>query len=248
MKKTFACVIFASFVLMCGACLKPLDIYTLTVTSDDESRGTVSGGGQYLDGATVTLTATPNEGYVLWKWSDGDTSRSRIVAVSGNANYIAYFKVKTVSNPYAHLKLSDYQTFGNPVSSPIQYDYPLYFGIRDVRQIVVTQLQGGDGNYVNMCLDLRNTTTNTFNYQDVFSFWSPEYGWQNSTEMPLYDNTTIGYTAHTYQSQWGWSSAATVKCTYSNIGWILEFDKPVRITWIQNNVQYNLLRYSTTPL
>ena len=248
MRKTVACVFFASLFLICGACLKPLDIYTLTVKSDDESKGIVCGGGNYLDGATVTLTATPNEGYELLKWNDGDTSRSRIVAVSGDATYIAYFKAKT--NPYAHLKLSDYQTLGNPVSSPISYDYPLYFGIRDVRQIVVTQLQGGNGLYVNVRLDMRNTTENTLNYQDEFSFWSPEYGWQNSTEMLLYDNTTIGYTAHSYQSQW-WmvgSNFATVKCTYSNIGWILEFDKPVRITWIQNNVQYNLLRYSTTPL
>lgn len=59
--------------------------------------GTVSGGGEYEDGTTVTLKATPNTGYKFVKWSDGNTSATRTVTVSGNATYTAQFERITVS-------------------------------------------------------------------------------------------------------------------------------------------------------
>ena len=48
--------------------------YNVTVTSSDETKGTVEGGGKYQEGASVTLKATPKEGYKFVKWSDGKTA------------------------------------------------------------------------------------------------------------------------------------------------------------------------------
>ena len=42
---------------------------TVSVSSDS-SEGTVSGGGTYRIGETVTLTATANSGYTFWKWAN----------------------------------------------------------------------------------------------------------------------------------------------------------------------------------
>lgn len=67
--------------------------YTLTVTAG--TGGTVSGGGTYSHGATATLKATPNTGYKFVKWSDGNTSATRTVTVSGAATYTATFEKLT---------------------------------------------------------------------------------------------------------------------------------------------------------
>ena len=66
--------------------------YAITVNSNNSSMGTVSGGGTYNQGATATLTATPNSGYHFTQWQDGNTQNPRTITVSGNATYTAYFE------------------------------------------------------------------------------------------------------------------------------------------------------------
>ena len=69
--------------------------YTLTVTAG--AGGTVSGGGTYNNQATATLKATPKSGYKFKQWSDGNTSATRTITVTGNATYTAYFEPVYVS-------------------------------------------------------------------------------------------------------------------------------------------------------
>ena len=66
--------------------------YTLTVVSNNAAWGTVTGGGTYNAGATVTLTATPASGYRFVSWQDGSTQNPRTVTVTANATYIATFE------------------------------------------------------------------------------------------------------------------------------------------------------------
>ncbi len=66
--------------------------YTITAVSADETRGTVTGGGTYYEGETVTLTATANDGYVFGSWTDGNTDNPRNVTVTENTTYTATFK------------------------------------------------------------------------------------------------------------------------------------------------------------
>ena len=49
------------------------DNITYTITPVAEDGGTVSGGGTVLDGESITLTATANDGYTFDGWYDGDT-------------------------------------------------------------------------------------------------------------------------------------------------------------------------------
>lgn len=63
-----------------------------TVTVNTSTGGTVSGGGTYYQGATATVKATPTNGYKFKQWSDGNTSATRSVTVTGNATYTAYFE------------------------------------------------------------------------------------------------------------------------------------------------------------
>ena len=69
----------------------PPDTYTLTVLSADPTMGSVSGGGSYPAGTTVTITATANAGYHFTQWNDGNTNAVRTVTVTSNATYTAYF-------------------------------------------------------------------------------------------------------------------------------------------------------------
>ena len=65
--------------------------YTIVCKSSNEDWGTVTGGGEYRDGETAVLTATPTGGYYFLSWQDGDVSNPRIITVSGDATYTAKF-------------------------------------------------------------------------------------------------------------------------------------------------------------
>lgn len=66
-------------------------VYTVTVVSADPTMGTASGGGQALDGGTVTIRAAGNPGYHFLHWNDNNTDSVRTVEVHGNVTYTAYF-------------------------------------------------------------------------------------------------------------------------------------------------------------
>ena len=70
--------------------------YTITAVATPESVGTVIGGGKYVSGSKITLTAQCDDScYEFIGWSDGETSASREVTVEGNATFTANFKKKT---------------------------------------------------------------------------------------------------------------------------------------------------------
>ena len=54
--------------------------------------GTVTGGGAYYYGDTITLTAHNNTGYAFDQWDDGETDNPRTIIVEGDATYTAVFK------------------------------------------------------------------------------------------------------------------------------------------------------------
>lgn len=60
---------------------EPAPIYTISADVDPVGAGTVSGGGKYTAGTSVTLTATPNSGYRFVGWLESGTT------VSTNTNY-----------------------------------------------------------------------------------------------------------------------------------------------------------------
>ena len=65
--------------------------YTITVNAIPEEGGTVTGGGTYAYGSSVTLTAAPASGYQFMQWSDGVQRITRVVTVTGDATYSALF-------------------------------------------------------------------------------------------------------------------------------------------------------------
>lgn len=84
-----------SIIIDVPAPVEPGESYTLTVTSSDTTKGTVSGGGTYAEGSQVTIKATPKSGYRFVKWSDDNTNATRTVTVSADATYTATFEAVT---------------------------------------------------------------------------------------------------------------------------------------------------------
>lgn len=68
------------------------DQYTISTSASPGEGGSVSGGGTKTAGTDITLTATPNTGYKFTQWSDGVTTATRTVTVTGNATYTAKFE------------------------------------------------------------------------------------------------------------------------------------------------------------
>ncbi len=67
------------------------DMFTITVTANDPTMGSVMGGGEYGYGTEVTIAAQPFAGYGFRGWSDGDTNRERTIVVTEDADYQAIF-------------------------------------------------------------------------------------------------------------------------------------------------------------
>ena len=64
---------------------------TITANANDAQMGSVTGGGTYVQGASVTLTATANSGYHFVSWSNGRTTASITVTADADATYTATF-------------------------------------------------------------------------------------------------------------------------------------------------------------
>ena len=65
--------------------------YTISTSVTPAGSGTVTGGGKYINGATVELNAIANAGYQFSKWGDGETTNPRTITVSGNSSFTALF-------------------------------------------------------------------------------------------------------------------------------------------------------------
>ena len=67
-------------------------IWTVSLSANNSSYGSVSGGGTVKDGATTTITATPKEGYRFVKWSNGLTNATETITVTSDLTLVAEFE------------------------------------------------------------------------------------------------------------------------------------------------------------
>lgn len=75
--------------------------YTVTVTANNADYGTVAGGGEYVEGTEITLTATPNDGYAFVNWNDNVTDNPRTVTVTGDVTYTANFEAVSAGGSFS---------------------------------------------------------------------------------------------------------------------------------------------------
>lgn len=71
------------------------EVYMVNVETSDPTMGSVSGGGQRIEGDTMTIRAIANNGYRFVRWNDNDTNDIRTIIVTSDITYIAYFESTT---------------------------------------------------------------------------------------------------------------------------------------------------------
>lgn len=105
----------------------PVQTYTITATIDPSGSGTVTGAGQYQEGATVTLVATAGDGYKFSGWQEGgqavSASNPYTFIATGDRAFTAEFEVKVPSRlPDGYTEVEYIQS---DTSSYIQTNYSL---------------------------------------------------------------------------------------------------------------------------
>lgn len=74
-----------------GSGENPVVKKTVSLSVSPAGAGTVTGGGQYDEGASATLKAVAASGFHFVKWSDNNTSATRAVTVNGDLSLQAIF-------------------------------------------------------------------------------------------------------------------------------------------------------------
>ena len=155
----------------------------ITTEVTPEGSGTVTGGGTYDYGETITLTAQNNTGYVFIMWEDGETTNPRTVVVEGDTTFTAVFKplqyeITTECDPVE----------GGTVSGAGTYDY----------NSIATLTATPNENYIFLCWSdgiVSNprsvTVTGNANYKAMFHHnGTPQYTITVTANNPLLGTVT----------------------------------------------------------
>lgn len=117
--------------------------WTITVTANDDSMGTVSGGGTYDEGAEVTITATPNATYRFVKWSDDVTDATRTFSAAENLTLQAIFeKVPNRAWAYDLSQVADGDNYKFSFVATTAGEATLLFADKDGNELVAPHVVG----------------------------------------------------------------------------------------------------------
>lgn len=212
--------------------------YEITTEADPAEGGTVTGGGTFNYGSTVTLTATANANYTFICWHDGIVRNPREETVTGNANYRAIFHLNGTPQ-YTITVLANDPTLGTVTGSGT---YPENTTI----QIGATPNEGAlfmgwtDGNADN---PRSITVTENMTFTAIFSEIET-YTLTVRPENPLQGST---YGGGTYPANTVINIGATASPGFHFAGWQDgDMNNPRTIT-VTQNAEY-IASFSETPV
>lgn len=80
----------------------------LSLSTEPEGAGIVTGGGEFKKGESVEISATPNYGYIFKSWSDGDTNQERTVVMTSDLSLTAVFEKIEASYYFDNISGNEY--------------------------------------------------------------------------------------------------------------------------------------------
>ena len=171
-------------------------VYTVTVASNNNNYGTVSGGGQYHYGASCTVTATPADGFMFTNWTQNgnvvSTSASYTITVSSNVSLVANFAAGVVigdgsSSTSSYLPSYNYYNY----SLTQQIYTPAELGSAGTITSIAFYNEGAEKTRTYEFY-MKNTTKNTFSSStDWITVTSSDKVFSGSVTMVANDWTTI---------------------------------------------------------
>ena len=165
--------------------------YTLNALPDSPQHGSVTGGGSYAYGDTVTLTAIAADGYRFSRWSDGMCYNSRNLIMSGDRTvYAVYDSVYGDTLGYDNGLYVTSWGYGTarPFYWAMKLEPALLAGHTHLDAVQAYFKQGGNyGVFV-----YNGTFPNNANVLDSAFYVSTEEGWSTLTfDSSLAINTTL---------------------------------------------------------
>ncbi len=131
--------------------LSVLQQYVVTAETNNAEWGTVSGGGTYLEGSQITLTATAAAGYLFVGWQDGVTENPRTVTVTADTTFTATFEPQPVFTVTVNCVSQD--------GTPVDPSYVVGAGVYDAGATVslTGYVMGGELSFVYWILESGDT-------------------------------------------------------------------------------------------
>ena len=111
--------------------------YDITVSSNNEAWGTVTGGGRYAEGSTATITATAANGYRFVEWNDHNTDNPRTITVTADMSFTATFEA--VENGIEDVVAGTVSLYPNPASTSVTLGLE---GFEGESQVEVVDMNG----------------------------------------------------------------------------------------------------------
>ena len=154
--------------------------YTLTASPDDASHGSVTGGGSYNYGDTVTLTAMADNHYRFSHWSDGMCYNPRSLIMGGNRTLQAVYE-PVQGDTLGYDNGLYFNAWGYSTARPfywgIKLDTSMLAG-HEYLEAVQAYLKAG----TYRVMVYSGTTPSASTFADSLTFTSPAEGWYT---MPL---------------------------------------------------------------
>ncbi|MDR1459166.1 MAG: M12 family metallo-peptidase [Bacteroidales bacterium] len=98
-----------------------IEIYRVSVLSNNTRMGNVSGSGEYAPNATAIIDATANSGYRFVQWDDNNTQTPRTITVTQDTVFTANFEPFTAIIP---TNISAINIYPNPTTESIHISLP----------------------------------------------------------------------------------------------------------------------------
>ena len=162
-----------------------LDQYTVTLSVDDPSHGSVTGAGQYLYNANAIIYAVGNTGYGFTQWNDGNTDNPRTIVVTEDVEYTASFEVLP---QYTITVLANDDDFGTVEGSGTYYEGEIV-RIRAIASTGYTFSQWQEDENIQNPRTI--TITGDATYTAIFVPVTTIEGIENA-EISIYPNPTTG--------------------------------------------------------
>lgn len=172
------------------AVFEEVPVYTITATIDPPEAGTVTGAGQYQEGATVTLTATPADGYQFTGWrEDGQTVSTDTTYTFTAAEDRTFVGVFAVASrlPAGYTEV-EYIHANGSAGIKVAIDSGMPFKLYDIRTHYKIQIDSGH--------------TGTRNLMGVYNYVS----YATSNKGGNYINTYVDSSKKLYLHYYGYST------------------------------------------
>ena len=190
---------------------EPLSEYTVTIAANPTSAGSVSESGTYVEGTSITIEATPLEGYTFHSWSGAEvvnpTASTTTLVVSKESTVYANFTysgpsthtLTLTSSPEAIGTLQGAGTYGHGASALIQAIPPIGYHFlhwSDDDSLIITE------NPTRITLNTDVSLTANFHKIQITSPLAHETGnWLNSPWFGMFLRTDSDWI---YSANLGW--------------------------------------------